>query len=55
MKKTRKKAEAVTAKEIARLAERGEDVSRFFTNSGRMIEPIPRVKLGTQKRGTAKK
>jgi hypothetical protein len=55
MKKTRKKPKPLAANEIARLAERGEDVSRFFTNSGRMIEPNRRVKLGTQKRGTAKK
>jgi hypothetical protein len=55
MRKTRKKAKPVGAKEIARLAERGEDVSRFFTNSGRMMEPIPRVKPGTQKRSAAKK
>jgi len=39
-RKTRKPAEA-----IARLADRGKDVSRYFTNSGRMMEPIQRVNV----------
>ena len=30
----------MSAEKIARLAERGEDVSRFFTNAGRMKGPI---------------
>jgi hypothetical protein len=34
-----------TAEAIARLAENGKDVSRFFTNSGRMMEPIQRVNV----------
>jgi len=35
----------ISAEGIARLAERGKDVSRFFTNSGRMMEPIRRVNV----------
>jgi hypothetical protein len=35
----------VTADEIARRADRGEDVSRFFTNAGRMMPPIQRVNV----------
>jgi hypothetical protein len=45
MKKTRKRSNVATAEAIARLAERGKDVSRFFTNSGRMMEPIQRVNV----------
>ena len=45
MKKTRKARKAVSAEAIARRAERGKDVSRFFTNSGRRMEPIRRVNV----------
>jgi hypothetical protein len=45
MKKTRKFGKAASAEKIARLAERGEDVSRFFTNTGRMMGPIQRVNV----------
>ncbi|MFZ0911756.1 MAG: ribbon-helix-helix protein, CopG family, partial [Candidatus Korobacteraceae bacterium] len=30
---------------IARLADEGRDVSRFFTNNGRMMGPIQRVNV----------
>jgi len=43
MKRTRKKP--VSAENIARLAEKGKDVSRFFTNAGRMMGPIQRVNV----------
>ncbi len=45
MKKTRKTAKRTAAEAIARLADKGKDVSRFFTNSGRMMEPIQRVNV----------
>jgi len=45
MKRTRKTRKITSADGIARLAERGKDVSRFFTNSGRMMEPIRRVNV----------
>ena len=45
MKQTSKTRKERSAEEIARLAERGEDVSRFFTNTGRMMEPIRRVNV----------
>ena len=35
----------VSAEEIARRADSGEDVSRFFTNTGRMMPPIQRVNV----------
>ncbi len=45
MKRTRKKSGGPAAEVIARLADRGKDVSRFFTNAGRMMEPIQRVNV----------
>jgi hypothetical protein len=45
MKKTRSRRKPVTADAIARLADQGEDVSRFFTNRGRMMAPIQRVNV----------
>jgi hypothetical protein len=44
MKNTRKR-KPVSAEAIARLADQGKDVSRFFTNSGKMMAPIQRVNL----------
>jgi hypothetical protein len=44
MKSTRKKP-TVSAEAVARLADRGKDVSRFFTNSGKMMPPIQRVNV----------
>ena len=34
-----------TADEIAEMAERGEDISRFFTNKGRVKYPVQRVNV----------
>jgi hypothetical protein len=39
MKRTRKPAKPIPAEAIARFAEQGKDVSRYFTNTGRMMEP----------------
>ncbi len=44
MKNTRKQ-KAVAPETIARLADSGKDISRFFTNSGRMVGPIQRVNV----------
>jgi hypothetical protein len=44
MKKARKPA-AVSADAIARLADQGKDVSRFFKGQGRMVQPIQRVNV----------
>jgi hypothetical protein len=44
MKKTRSKS-AVTAESIARMADEGKSVSRFFTNAGRMMTPVQRVNV----------
>ncbi len=45
MENTRKSRKPVTAEVIARLADEGRDVSRFFTNTGRMMGPIQRVNV----------
>ena len=45
MNRTRKSRKAVSAESIARLADQGKDVSRFFTNKGRMVAPIQRVNV----------
>ena len=38
-------AQPPTADEIADMADRGEDISRFFTNTGKMMPPIQRVNV----------
>ena len=45
MNKTRRIRKPATAETIARLADQGKDVSRFFTNAGRMMGPIQRVNV----------
>jgi hypothetical protein len=45
MKQTSRTRKVISAEEIARRADRGENVSSFFTNSGRMMEPIRRVNV----------
>ena len=45
MKSTRNRKKPVSAEAIARMAEEGNDVARFFTNQGRMMGPIQRVNV----------
>jgi len=45
MKKTRRPVKAVSAEAIARMADRGKDISGFFKGPGRMVQPIQRVNL----------
>jgi len=45
MMQANKTKKPVSAESIARLAERGEDVSGFFTNRGKMMQPIQRVNV----------
>jgi len=45
MRSIRRSKKPVSAEGIARLAEQGKDVSRFFTNRGRMMSPIQRVNV----------
>ena len=43
MKKTRKKM--ISAESIAEMADSGKDISRHFTNKGKMMPPIQRVNV----------
>jgi len=45
MPKTPEFPKPLTADEIADLADKGEDISRFFTNKGKMTPPIQRVNV----------
>ncbi|MCZ6491880.1 MAG: CopG family transcriptional regulator [Acidobacteria bacterium] len=45
MKRTREMKKVPSAESIARMADRGKDVSRFFTNRGKMRQPIQRVNV----------
>jgi len=45
MKSTRRARKPISADAIARRADQGKDVSRFFTNTGRMMGPIQRVNV----------
>ena len=45
MKNTRKAPKPISAESIALIADRGENISRFFTNRGRMAGPIQRVNV----------
>ena len=43
MKKTNRKK--LSAEEIAELADRGEDISEYFTGKGKMKLPVQRVNI----------
>ena len=45
MKKTLKSSEPVSAESIGKRAERGEDISSYFTNAGRMMPAVQRVNV----------
>ena len=45
MKTTRKTGGPVSADAIARMADQGKDVSRFFKGQGSMVQPIQRVNV----------
>jgi hypothetical protein len=45
MKKIHKPRKAISAEGIARQADQGRDVSRYFTNRGKMMSPIQRVNV----------
>jgi len=45
MKKTRKTVRPVSADAIARLADQGKDIARFFKGQGGMVQPIQRVNV----------
>jgi len=45
MKQTPKRKKVPSAESIARLADRGGDVSPYFTNRGKMMRPVQRVNV----------
>ena len=45
MKGIRKSAKPVSAEVIAKLAEQGKDISKYFTNTGQMMSPVQRVNV----------
>ena len=45
MKRTHKPRKPISAEAIARQADQGRDVSRYFTNRGKMMSPIQRVNV----------
>jgi hypothetical protein len=45
MPKTVRARKSVSAEEIAQIAERGGKIGQFFTNKGRMVQPIQRVNV----------
>jgi hypothetical protein len=45
MKGTLNRSKALSAESIARRADKGLDVSEFFSNAGRMMAPIQRVNV----------
>ena len=45
MKKAPERKRPLSADEIADKADQGEDISRFFTNKGRMVRPVRRVNV----------
>jgi hypothetical protein len=45
MTQASKTKKPISAESIARMADRGEDVSGFFTNRGKMMQPIQRVNV----------
>jgi hypothetical protein len=40
MKRTSKTKRPISAESIARLADKGEDISSYFTNKGKMMPPL---------------
>jgi hypothetical protein len=45
MPKALESPKKLTADEIAELADKGDDISRFFTRKGKMMPPIQRVNV----------
>lgn len=45
MKKTHSSSNPKSADAIARLADQGKDITRFFKGKGRMVQPIQRVNV----------
>ena len=49
MKKTSKTKRTASAESIARLADKGHDISAYFTNKGKMMPPLDSVGIDLNK------
>jgi hypothetical protein len=49
MKRTSKTGRTVSAETIARLADKGADVSTYFTNQGKMMPPLDNLGIDLNK------
>lgn len=49
MKRTSKAKRPVPAESIARLADKGQDISGYFTNKGKMMPPLDSVGIDLNK------
>ena len=49
MKRTSKTKRTVSAESIARLADKGHDISAYFTNKGKMMPPLDSVGIDLNK------
>jgi hypothetical protein len=49
MKKTSRTKRPVSAESIARLADKGQDISAYFTNKGKMMAPLDSVGIDLNK------
>jgi hypothetical protein len=49
MKRTPKTKRSISAESIARLADKGQDVSVYFTNKGKMMMPLDSVGIELNK------
>ena len=50
MKKTSKTRNTISAESIARLADKGQDVSSYFTNNGKMMPPVDNLGIDLNKK-----
>ena len=50
MKKTSKTRNTISAESIARLADKGQDISSYFTNNGKMMPPLGNIGVDLNKK-----
>ena len=50
MKRTSKTKRPISAESIARLADKGQDISSYFTNKGKMMPPLDSVGIDLNKK-----
>jgi hypothetical protein len=50
MKRASKTKSTVSAESLARLAEKGQDISTYFTNKGKVMPPLEKSEIGSDKK-----